>query len=143
MTLNVSEWVIEPFQSLGPLRFGMRRGEPQQVLSEPPTEFKKGFSDNVTEAYNGAGVHVYYDANGVADFFEAFGFGSNRPTYRGVDLLRREADDVVRDLAALGLAVRDDGQGSLWFDDSGFALIAPTGNTEGVSVFRRGYYTGV
>jgi hypothetical protein len=133
----MSNLTIEPFQSLGKLRFGMRKGEPERVLGEPPKEFQKGFSENVTEAYNGAGVHVYYDADETVEFIEAF--PPSHPTYRGIDLMRPNAEAVVADLAKLGLNVRDDKEGGLWFDDQGFSLFAPGGRTEGVSVFRRGY----
>ena len=136
----MSEWTVEPFQSLGKLRFGMRKGEPERVLGEPPKKFQKGFSKTLTEAYKGAGLHVYYDADGTVEFIEAF--PPSQPTYRGVDLMKPEADEVIADLAKLGLTVRKDGQGGLWFDDQGFSLFAPDGRTEGVSVFRRGYDTG-
>lgn len=136
----MSDWAIEPFESLGPLRFGMRKGEPEQVLGEQPKEFHKGFSEHVTEAYNGAGVHVYYDADGTVEFMEAF--PPSRPTYQRVDLMRPDAAQVVADLAKVGLKVRDDGEGGLWFDNAGFSLFAPGGSTKGVSLFRRGYDTG-
>jgi len=136
----MSDWTIEPFESLGALRFGMRKGEAQQVLGEPPKEFHKGFSENVTEAYNGTGVHVYYDADATVEFIEVF--PPSRPTFRGIDLMRPDAAAVIADLAKLGLTVRDDGEGGLWFDKEGFSLFAPAGKTEGVSVFRRGYDTG-
>jgi hypothetical protein len=136
----MGESTVEPFQSLGKLRFGMRKGEPERVLGESPKEFQKGSLKTLTEAYNGAGVHVYYDANGTVDIIDAF--PPSQPTYRGIDLMKPEADEVVADLAKLGLTVRNDGQGGLWFDDQGFSLFAPDGRTEGVSVFRRGYDTG-
>jgi len=136
----MGEWTVDPFQSLGKLRFGMRKGEPERVLGEPPKEFQKGLSKNVTEAYNGAGVHVYYDDDETVEFIEAF--PPSHPTYRGIDLMKPKAEEVVAKLARLGLKVRDDGEGGLWFDDQGFSLFAPGGRTEGVSVFRRGYDTG-
>jgi hypothetical protein len=136
----MSEWTIEPFQSLGKLRFGMRKGEPERVLGEPPKKFQKGHSKNVTEAYNGGGVHVHYDDDETVELIEAF--PPSHPTYRGIDLMKSKAEEVVANLAQLGLKVRDDGEGGLWFDDEGFSLFAPGGRTEGVSVFRRGYDTG-
>jgi catechol 2,3-dioxygenase-like lactoylglutathione lyase family enzyme len=93
---RVSDWAIEPFESLGPLLFGTRKGELQRVLGQPPREFQKGFSENVTEAY-AARVHMHYDADGTVEFLEAF--PPSRPTYRGVDLMQPDAADVVADLA--------------------------------------------
>jgi hypothetical protein len=136
----VGEWRIEPFETFGPLRFGMTRLEVKNALNEEPREFPKGFSPNVVEAYNLAGVHAHYDADERLEFIEAF--SPAQPVYAGVDLLRADSSATVNDLALLGLSVRDDGQGGLWFDEHGFALYAPDGRTEGVSVFRRGYDTG-
>ena len=65
-----------------------------------------------------------------------------RPAFAGVELLRPDYRAVIGELERLGLTVRDDGNGGLWFDDAGFVLYAPAGRIEGVSVFRRGYDTG-
>jgi hypothetical protein len=137
---TIREWAIQPFQSVGPLRFGMERDEVRQILEEPPKEFKKGFSENVTEAYDQAGVHVYYDSSGSVEFIEAF--PPANPVYEGVDLMRSDTRAVLADLAQLGLRPRDDEEGGLWFEDRGFVLFAPSGKTEGVSAFRQGYPTG-
>jgi hypothetical protein len=135
-----AEWRIEPFDSFGPLRFGMTRGEVASALNEAPQQFAKGFSPNIVEAYNDSGVHAYYDADERLEFIEAF--SPCQPSYGDVDLLRADAAATVSELSALGLAMRDDGEGGIWFEDHGFALYAPGGRTEGVSVFRRGYDTG-
>ena len=134
---TIGEWAIQPFESVGPLRFGMERSEVHRVMEEPPREFKKGFSENMTEAYDQAGVHVYYDSSGAVELIEAF--PPANLVYEGTDLMRSDTQAVLADLARLGLQPRDDGQGGLWFDDRGFALYAPGGRTEGVSAFRRDY----
>jgi hypothetical protein len=114
--------------------------EVKNALNEEPRQFPKGLSPNVVEAYNLSGVHAHYDADDLLEFIEAF--SPSQPVYAGVDLLRVDASTTVDELALLGLSVRDDGEGGLWFDEHGFALYAPAGHTEGVSVFRRGYDTG-
>ena len=134
---TIGEWAIQPFESVGPLRFGMERSEVHRVMEEPPREFKKGFSENMTEAYDQAGVHVYYDSSGAVEFIEAF--PPANPVYEGIDLMRPDTQPVLADLGRLGLRARDDGQGGLWFDHRGFVLFAPDGRTEGVSAFRLGY----
>jgi hypothetical protein len=136
----MSEWKIDSFVSVGPLRFDMQQGEPEQVLNETARPFQKGSSANVTEAFNKSGVHVYYDLSGRVELVEAF--PPARPTYNGVELMRTAAADVEGDLSKLGLTARDDGEGGLWFDEQGFALYAPGGQSEGVSIFRRGYDSG-
>jgi hypothetical protein len=62
--------------------------------------------------------------------------------YRKVELSERDAGLTVDLLRQLGLQPRDDGEGKLCFDEDGFALYAPAGVVEGVTVFRRDYDTG-
>jgi hypothetical protein len=135
-----SDWEIVPFEAVGPIRFGMPRSEIHRALGETPRPFKKGLSENLTEAFKEIGVHVYYDGSGRVEFVEAF--SPSRLRFRGVDLWRENAAEVLAELRNLGLRVRDDGAGGLWFDDCGFSLYSPNGRTEGVSAFRRGYPTG-
>ena len=136
----MDEWVISPFESLGPLRFGATAPEVQAAAGGTPTRFQKGASPNLTEAYDEIGFHAYYDSDEKLEFIDAF--PPCRVTYAGVDLLRPKMSDATEELASLGLQGRDDRDGSLWFDQHGFGLYAPHGHVEGVSVFRRGYDTG-
>jgi hypothetical protein len=137
----MTDWIIQPFESLGPLNFGASRGEVREVLDEPPREFAKGAATILSEAYNGAGLHAHYDDAGQLELIEAF--DPCRPVYASVPLLARDVASVLGSLSALGLVPRADGEGGFWFDDQGFALYAPAEASEGVSVFRRGYDTGV
>jgi hypothetical protein len=136
----VDAWVVSPFESFGPLRFGATSPEVQSSTGGTPLRFQKGDSPNLTEAYTEIGFHAHYDSTGTLEFVEAF--PPCRATYAGVELLMPDAAGTVKALQALGLHVRDDGEGGLWFDQHGFALYAPTGRVEGVSAFRRGYDTG-
>jgi hypothetical protein len=132
-------YAVTPFQAFGPLRLGASRSEVRIVMDEDPTEFLKGDSTITTEAYNRAGLHAHYDTHGTLELIEAF--APCRATYAGVDLLDPEATRTLDHLRQIRLESRDDHQGGLWFDEQGFALYAPGGITEGVSVFRRGYDT--
>jgi hypothetical protein len=133
-------WVVKPFESFGPLGFRTSRGEVQAILGEAPQAFFKGGSTISTEAYKRAGVHAYYGPDGLLELVEAF--PPCRAEYAGVDLLEPETTLTLHRLAASGLEPRDDGEGGLWFEQHGFALYAPHGSTEGVTVFRRDYETG-
>jgi hypothetical protein len=137
----VADWVLQPFESLGPLRIGASRADVGKALGEDSHEFAKGDSANLVEAYNGAGVHAYYDDAGRLEFVEVF--DPCRPVYAGVQLLGVDVAFVVARMRDLGLTAREDGEGGVWFDDHGFALYAPEEASEGVSVFGRGYDTGV
>jgi hypothetical protein len=136
----MSDWIIDPFVSVGPLTFGAPPSFVRQTLREDPKEFKKGHLPNHVQSYDFAGIHAHYDAAEELEFVEAF--VPWRLSYEGVELLRPDTAFVIADLRALGLLVRDDGEGGLRFDEHGFALYAPHERTEGVSSFRHGYDTG-
>jgi hypothetical protein len=136
----VSEWIVQPFESLGPLRIGASRAEVRAAMDEAPREFEKGGDANPVEAYATAGVHAYYDGAGRLEFLEAF--DPSRPVYANVQLLSPDATSALAKLSELGLVGRDDGERGVWFDDHGFALFVPAEASEAVSVFRRGYDTG-
>jgi hypothetical protein len=137
---RMSEWDVRSFESFGPLAFGATTAEVRVSVAATPRPFRKGASSNVVEAYGDAGVHAFYDSAGRLEFVEAF--VPCLPTYAGNALLGRALESVLEDLETFGVQPRDDGQGGLWFDELGFALYAPSGELEGVSVFRRGYDTG-
>jgi hypothetical protein len=84
------------------------------VLGEAPREFVKGASPNVAEAYEGAGLHAYYDSAGRLDLIEAFQPCSR--VFAGIELLG-DAGVVVASLRELGLVGREDGEGGIWFED--------------------------
>jgi hypothetical protein len=136
----VVDWVLQPFEALGPIRFGASRSDVGKALGEDSREFAKGDSPNLVEAYDGAGVHAYYDDAGQLELVEVF--DPCRPVYAGVQLLGADVVSVVARLLDLGLTAREDGERGAWFDDHGFAIYAPAEVSEGVSVFGRGYDTG-
>jgi hypothetical protein len=123
------------------MRLGASRSDVSEALGEEPRHFAKGDNRNVVEAYDKAGVHAYYDSGGRLEFVEAF--GPCRPVYAGVQLLGPDAVSVVGRMRDLGLTGREDGEGGVWFDEHGFALYVPGEASEGVSVFPRGYDSGV
>ena len=139
--VSVADWIVEPFEALGPLLLGASRSEVRSVLAEEPREFQKRLAPGVVEGYDTAGVHAYYDGDGRLEFLEAF--DPCRPVYVGVPLLGSDAATIVARMRNLEIIGRDDGGRSIWFDDHGFALYALHEASEGVSVFRRGYDTGL
>jgi hypothetical protein len=67
------------------------------------------------------------------------GFGSSPIHYKDVVKVKRRLQDVLNDLASLGLVSRYDDEG-YWFDEAGFVLYAPDDIIKAVTVFKRGYY---
>jgi hypothetical protein len=138
-TPPVPLFVLSPFESFGPLQLGASRNEVRAALGEDSVEFFKGDATVSTQAYRQAGLHAHYDAAGTLELVEAF--SPCRAMYAGVDLLDPDVARTLDQLRRIGLESRDDHQGGLRFDEHGFALYAPSGVTEGMSVFRRGYDT--
>jgi len=56
-----SELIIDPYKSVGEIKFGMTREEVRSLLGEPSTIFYKGLNtQSPTDAYDNIGVHIYY-----------------------------------------------------------------------------------
>jgi hypothetical protein len=70
---EVGDWQVIANQSVGPLKFGMPRAEVRAVLDQPFTEFAKGLSEELTDAFDTLSLHVFYRDGGVeaVEFWEA------------------------------------------------------------------------
>jgi hypothetical protein len=66
-------------------------------------------------------------------------FGSGPIHYKNVILLNRGLQEILDELAGLGLTSRYDDEG-YWFHKGGFVLHAPESVVKAVTVYRRGYY---
>jgi hypothetical protein len=144
------EYPIEPYVGVGPIRLGMTVHEVRAAVGGEVHTFRKGPKETRdTDAFEAPGIHVYYKDPGVCEFIE-FG-GEAVPTWEGHPLLRRpfrEVHDLLR-AADPALQVEDTGLTSLAL---GIAIYAESlvdwetdaqdweQDTEGVSVFERGYY---
>jgi len=134
---------IEPYASVGPLRFGMSREEAKRALGSEPRAFKKSpLSDTVTDAFNELSVHVYYNNNGGCCAVEMATPAS--PIFRGRELLGRPFAELRAMFEELDPELTEDGAGltSLMFGVSLYAPFAkkePEEPVEGVLVFEEGY----
>jgi len=77
---------IEPYKRVGSIEFGMTAEKVRSLFPEKPETFKK-FSDLelTTDAFDQAGVYVYYNANNVCDAVEMF--PEAVPIFKGKSLL--------------------------------------------------------
>src|SRR5437899_12990923 len=83
---RVLKMEIRPFEGLGDVRFGMRRGDARALLGQEFRSFKKTpLADRLTDAYTQFGLHLYYDGQDRLEFVEAF--QPCVPIFRGVELL--------------------------------------------------------
>lgn len=124
-------WTLVPFQSLGPVRFGMTRDEVQAVL---------GDGVQVSEhrvAYDAAEAQIEYDDEGRVETISAY---PERPVVvQGATLQgERPVTEMAAELERLGYQGEDDGEESTVFPALGLALYAPTGVVEGLFASREG-----
>src|SRR5439155_863566 len=89
------------------------------------------------DAYAELGLHLYYDSQDRLEFLETF--GECPIHYERVFPLRKNAKDILNELAQLGLSYcyLD---GLYLFEMAGFALYIADDIVLGVSVYRPGYY---
>jgi hypothetical protein len=133
----MATWNIIPFVGMGDLRFGIPRLEVRSFLGNDFQSFLKYGETRETDAYNGLGLHLYYNVNDRLEFIEAF--APCRPEYQGIQLLNQKLDAVLKQLRSIGFDARYDDEG-YFFDQLGFALYVPHSSIEAVSVYRQGYY---
>jgi hypothetical protein len=110
----------------------------RSYLGSEFTSFKKTpFSESETDAFDGLGLHLYYDANDKLEFIEAF--SPCQIVFQGVELIGESTLSVVDQLSAQGLSARLD-ESTYFYDDHGIVIMDDGGLIEGVSLFARGYY---
>ena len=67
----MESWAIRPFDAVGPLTFGMPRASVREMLGGAFRTFRKSrSSESETDAYDGPGLHLYYDAKDELKFIE-------------------------------------------------------------------------
>jgi hypothetical protein len=130
---------IVPFVSIGDLCFGESRMDIRGRLGHKHQSFKKDVGENETDAYDGLGLHLYYDRNDRLEFVEAF--RPANPTFQGVPFLDHSLDEVADHLGESGYPCERDQLG-LNCASAGIGLTAANGVVVGVAVFRSGYYGG-
>jgi hypothetical protein len=142
----MSAWRAQPFISVGPIVFEMTRADLQRALREEPQLVVKEPDAPLVEQYNAGGVQAYFDTSDHLEFVEL-----SMPAQVSIveiDVLNRDLASVLRDFRRAGLTVIDDGLGSLWCYERGFALYHGGKTTERmssgepaecVSVYSKGY----
>ena len=135
---------IEPYKSVGPIKFGMSRPEIRDVLQIEPKPFRKTLSSLIaSDAYDDIGVHVHFDESGGCCAVELA--APANPTFRGQSLLGQPLSTLRRQFEEVDdtLEVDETGFTSHKFGIGLFAPFAedsPEDPVEGVIVFKRGYY---
>ena len=128
---------IRPFEAIGALSFGDLRSIVREKLGKEYSSFSKTTGDDLTDAYDSLGLHLYYDQDGRLEFVEAF--APAVITMNGITFLGRQVADVVHELGMKGLDYVDADVG-IDFPAVGIAITSPNGIIDGVAVQRKGYF---
>lgn len=128
---------VVPYVSVGNLTFDDSKDVVREKLASPYTAFQKDVGESETDAFDGIGLHVYYDPRGKLEFVEAFSPAD--VDFAGIHLMARSATDVVNEIELLGYAPTETDVG-FQFDDIGISLTVADGLVDGVGVFRKGYF---
>lgn len=136
--------VLTPYESLGPIRFGMSREEVRAVLAVAVHPFKKTpDATTLTDAFEAEGIYVSYDDQGDCEAVEVA--SPAEPVLDGETLLGQPFSQLRDRLKARGDELEVDASG-LTDLTSGLGLYAPSAEKapndpiEAVIAFRRGYY---
>ncbi|HYP52823.1 MAG TPA: hypothetical protein VEQ42_04750 [Pyrinomonadaceae bacterium] len=135
---------IRPHEGVGPVRFGMTREEVRAALALPVESFRKSPADEMlTDAFDAAGLHVYYKKPGLCEAVEMA--APAEPVLEGRELLGRPFGESRRWFESQDESAEADESGLTSFG-YGVGLYAPEAESnpaappEGVIVFEKGYY---
>ncbi|MGH2863253.1 MAG: hypothetical protein ACRDLT_17380 [Solirubrobacteraceae bacterium] len=126
----MSVWEIQDEDGFADLKLGDPREAVRRRFGTHRV-FRRGRSTRETDQFVPSGIMVTYTADERVALIEVP--PPSRPVLRGVKLLQRPLDDVLRDLRECGVAVVEDAAGANVVD-WGVGLFAPDGVVEGVSI---------
>jgi len=136
--------VIRPHEGIGPLSFGMDSTAVRTVLGGAVRSFRKTpDAKTPTDAFDEHGIHVYYDEAGRCEAVEVS--SPANPILQGQPLVGRPFSEVRQLLEQIDPDIQIDDTG-LTAPSLGVGLFAPFASdspeepTEGVIVFKKGYY---
>jgi hypothetical protein len=142
MSTASTQWLVEPYVGVGPVRLGSSRGEVEEALGASTRLVGKGTKDEEVLAYEELGLHVYLEKGFGCAALEFW--GRVVPVLQGQALLHELFSSLREWFATLDPAVQvtADGLTSFTF---GVSLSAPAGKVpdaanDGAFVFRLGYY---
>jgi hypothetical protein len=97
------DYIIYPYEGVGPIRFGMTPEQVHEKLGEPErTTMKEAESPEFpTDAYDDLGIYVYYGKSGRCEGVDFFEDGSASPTFQGQALIGRPFGELKSWLQSL------------------------------------------
>jgi hypothetical protein len=140
------EFIIKPFESLGPVKFGATVDEVRTVLNSPWESFRKNVAvDKTTDAFDQLGFHVYYNEANQCEAIECF--ASATLSFQGQRLIGRSYQELRDWFKLIDPQIIID-SGGLEARSFGIAIYAPnfheidrpTEIIEGAMIVDRGYF---
>jgi hypothetical protein len=136
---------IMPYESAGPIRFGMAREAVRKTVGLPYSTFRKSPESKTTsDAFDDEGIYIYYRESETVEAVEMA--LPARPTLEGVELLGRPYRDVSAFIKSLDSGTQEDDAGLTSFA-LGIGLYAPSAAkepvepVESVIAFDKDYYS--
>jgi hypothetical protein len=140
---STDDWIMTSYVGIGPVRFGMSRGDVRIVVASRPTAVKRTPDAKQTSDVFTLGphtLHVHYDDQDRCEVLEISGAGLGGPQLKGRGFLNRPLDR-----ASVWLRQRDpeliDKQGRVKSKKLGLALYAPQSTIQSFAAFSRDYGT--
>ena len=93
----MTNYSVQPFVGVGPVRLGMSRSEVRSRFTEAPKTFRKGSSTGpATDAFHNGAFQVFYDGQtDTAEYIELSRDADFHALYREVNVFATPADEVA------------------------------------------------
>jgi hypothetical protein len=132
-------WDIVPFVKFGPIDLGTNRSAVRTLLGGDFRTFRKSRqSVNDTDAYDGVGVHVYYESDDSLREVEAF--RPCEPVYKGLSIFELSPQELLSKMASLGEHALPT-SACFTFEGVGISIyVAPEGHIGSVGVSSKSYW---
>jgi hypothetical protein len=135
---------IDPYIGVGPIKFGMDIEEVRRAIGLSFTTFKKTPEDLIpTDAFDEAGIHVFYKPTGICEAVEMS--DPANPVFKGQSFIGKSFSEIREWFRSQDEDIDADDSGLTSFK-YGIGIYAPNAEeqpddpVEGVIVFERGYY---
>src|ERR1043166_9392443 len=97
----MSDYTVQPFVGVGPVRFGMSRDEVCQVMPEASRSFRKTPTEpHEVDLFHQSGFQIFYEGQEpMVEYIELSRDSGIRAHYRDLEVFATPADEVVAYIA--------------------------------------------
>lgn len=128
----MDKWIVIPLQSVGKIKFGMRREEVRSIINKNYTEYKKNrYSQNTTDDFGFC--QIFYDKKNLCEAVEIF--EEVEVSMNGITLFPGSVDTAYQIIPGL---VQDEYGLTSTIQSIGISVLE--GKIESILFGRQGYY---